>query len=64
MADSRKVAPRRGDVFLVSFDPTLDAEIKKTRPALVLARSTSAGSAGVWGVSRRRPWPRWIAPSW
>ena len=36
MADSRKVAPRRGDVFLVSFDPTLGAEIKKTRPALVL----------------------------
>jgi mRNA interferase MazF len=27
---------RRGDVFLVSFDPTLGAEIRKTRPALVL----------------------------
>lgn len=32
-----KVAfPRRGEVYLVSFDPTLGAEIKKTRPALVL----------------------------
>lgn len=28
--------PRRGKVYLVSFDPTLAAEIKKTRPALVL----------------------------
>jgi mRNA interferase MazF len=27
---------RRGDVFLVGFDPTLGAEIRKTRPALVL----------------------------
>jgi len=29
-------APRRGEVYLVSFDPTLGAEIKKTRPALVI----------------------------
>ena len=28
--------PRRGEVYLVSFDPTLGVEIKKTRPALVL----------------------------
>ena len=28
--------PRRGEVYLVSFDPTLGAEIKKTRPALVI----------------------------
>ncbi len=28
--------PRRGDVWLVNFDPTLGAEIKKTRPALIL----------------------------
>ncbi|MBI3662508.1 MAG: type II toxin-antitoxin system PemK/MazF family toxin [Acidobacteria bacterium] len=27
---------RRGDILLVSFDPTLGAEIRKTRPALVL----------------------------
>src|SRR5437763_3484579 len=29
--------PRRGDIWLVSFDPTLGAEIKKTRPAIVLS---------------------------
>lgn len=37
MATARRVAvPRRGDVFVVRFDPTLGAEIQKTRPALVL----------------------------
>ena len=37
MAAPRTIAsPRRGDVWLVSFDPTVGAEIKKTRPALIL----------------------------
>ena len=30
------MTPRRGDVYLVSFDPTVGAEIRKTRPALVV----------------------------
>ena len=28
---------RRGDVFLVNFDPTIGAEIRKARPALVVS---------------------------
>lgn len=37
MATKPKVAyPRRGEVYLVSFDPTIGAEIKKTRPALIV----------------------------
>ena len=28
--------PKRGDIHLVNFDPTLGAEIQKTRPALTL----------------------------
>lgn len=37
MAEKSKVThPKRGEVYLVSFDPTLGAEIRKTRPALVL----------------------------
>lgn len=28
--------PRRGDIFLVDFDPTIGAEIRKTRPALIV----------------------------
>ena len=32
----RVAAIRRGDIYLVSFDPTVGHEIKKTRPALVI----------------------------
>ena len=30
------MTPKRGEVYLVSFDPALGAEIQKTRPALIL----------------------------
>ena len=37
MAKRRTLSyPRRGEVHLVRFDPTIGAEIRKTRPALVL----------------------------
>jgi len=29
--------PKRGEVWLVNFEPTLGAEIKKTRPAVVVS---------------------------
>ena len=29
-------SPRRGEVYLVNFDPTIGSEIRKTRPALIL----------------------------
>jgi len=29
--------PKRGEIWLVSFDPTIGAEIKKTRPAVVIS---------------------------
>ncbi|MBV9385052.1 MAG: type II toxin-antitoxin system PemK/MazF family toxin [Chroococcidiopsidaceae cyanobacterium CP_BM_ER_R8_30] len=35
-AKRRMTYPQRGEVYLVSFDPTIGAEIQKTRPALVL----------------------------
>ena len=28
--------PRRGDLYLVNFDPTIGAEVRKTRPAMVV----------------------------
>lgn len=31
-----KEFPKRGEVYLVRFDPTVGAEIRKTRPALVV----------------------------
>ncbi len=30
------IVPKRGEVYLVSFDPTVGVEIQKTRPALVI----------------------------
>jgi mRNA interferase MazF len=33
--------PRRGEIHLVSFDPTVGAEIRKTRPALVILNDLS-----------------------
>ena len=37
MAKKRPVeSPRRGDIYIVRFDPTQGSEISKTRPALIL----------------------------
>lgn len=33
--------PRRGDVWLVSFDPSIGGEIQKTRPALVVSNDSA-----------------------
>ncbi|MBZ5727349.1 MAG: type II toxin-antitoxin system PemK/MazF family toxin [Acidobacteriia bacterium] len=33
--------PRRGEIYLVAFDPTLGHEIQKTRPAVVLQNDIS-----------------------
>ena len=33
---AKVVQPRRGEVYLVSLDPTVGAEIRKTRPAVVV----------------------------
>ena len=42
MSEKRKVTyPKRGEVYLVNFDPTIGAEIKKTRPALILQNDVS-----------------------
>ncbi|RUS97614.1 mRNA interferase PemK [Dulcicalothrix desertica PCC 7102] len=42
MAAKRTVThPKRGEIYLVSFDPTIGAEIQKTRPALVLQNNVS-----------------------
>src|ERR1700687_5681758 len=36
MGDTSGITPKRGDVFLVNFDPTVGSEIQKTRPALII----------------------------
>ena len=37
----RQINPRRGELYLVNFDPTVGSEIKKTRPALILQNDIS-----------------------
>lgn len=41
MARKQIKAPRRGEIYLVNFDPTVGSEINKTRPALVIQNDTS-----------------------
>jgi mRNA interferase MazF len=33
--------PRRGDIYLVAFDPTMGHEIQKTRPVAVIQNDVS-----------------------
>lgn len=42
MAKGAKVSsPKRGEIYLVDFEPTRGAEIKKTRPALIVQNDTA-----------------------
>jgi mRNA-degrading endonuclease toxin of MazEF toxin-antitoxin module len=44
---------KRGEVFLVNFDPTVGAEAKKTRPAVVVSNDVNnTHSPSVWGHPR------------
>lgn len=47
--------PERGDVWLVSFDPTIGSEIRKTRPAVVVS-SNAVGRLPVKLVAPVTDW--------
>ena len=38
---AKRLTPKRGEVFLVNFDPTIGSEIRKTRPALILQNNVA-----------------------
>ena len=42
---------RRQDVFLVNFDPTIGAEAKKTRPALVVSNNINNAHSPIVSIS-------------
>lgn len=44
---TRRAGLRRGEVYLVNFDPTVGSEIRKTRPALVIQNDVSNRSSDV-----------------
>lgn len=52
--------PRRGEVWLVNFDPTVGAEIKKTRPAVVLS-SDAVGRLPIKLVAPVTDWKDYFA---
>ena len=41
------IRPKRGDIYLVNFDPRLGAEIRKTCPALILQNDIANKSSPV-----------------
>ena len=47
--------PKRGEVWLVNFDPTIGAEIKKKRPAVVI----SSDAVGVLPIKLIAPITEW-----
>lgn len=54
--------PRRGEIYLVSLDPTIGSEIKKTRPAVIIQNdvgnqySSTTIVAPISGISKvKRP---------
>lgn len=42
---------KRGDIFLVNFDPTVGAEAKKTRPALVVSNDVNNAHSPIVSIS-------------
>jgi len=41
MSRAERAAPQRGEVWWMSFDPSLGGEIKKTRPAVVVSNDAA-----------------------
>ena|SRR3989338_5617317 len=60
---AKKQEVKRGEVYLVSFDPTVGSEIKKTRPAVVIQNdianrySPVTIVAAITSGTERRPHP-------
>lgn len=45
------VSIKRGEVFLVNFDPTVGAEAKKTRPAVVVSNDINNAHSPIVSIS-------------
>ena len=52
--------PKRGEIWLVNFDPTVGAEIKKTRPAVIIS-SDAVGRLPVKLVAPITDWKDYYA---
>jgi mRNA interferase MazF len=54
--------PKRGEIWLVNFDPTVGTEIKKTRPAIVVS-SDAVGRLPIKLVAPITDWKDHYAPN-
>jgi mRNA interferase MazF len=54
--------PRRGEIWLVNFDPTLGSEIRKVRPALVVS-SDAMGRLPIKLVAPLTDWKPYFSPN-
>ena len=52
--------PKRGEIWLVNFDPTVGAEIKKVRPAVVIS-SDASGKLPIKLVAPVTDWKPYFA---
>lgn len=55
LLSTNPVTPKRGEVCLVNFDPTVGAEIKKKRPAIVV----NSDAVGILPVKLIAPVTEW-----
>ena len=60
MSSTSPSRPRRSEVWLVNFDPTVGAEIKKKRPAVVLS-SDAVGRLPIKLVAPATDWKDYFA---
>ncbi|MEO8497107.1 MAG: type II toxin-antitoxin system PemK/MazF family toxin [Planctomycetota bacterium] len=62
MSSTPSSLPQRGEVWKVSFDPTVGAEIRKTRPAVVIS-SDAVGRLPIKLVVPITDWKPAFAPN-
>ena len=62
MSNPSPATPRRGEIWLVNFDPAVGAEIQKTRPAVVVG-SDAVGRLPIKLVAPITDWKEYLAPN-
>ena len=62
MSSTNPLNPKRGEIWLVSLDPTIGSEIRKTRPAVVLS-SDGVGRLPVKLIAPITDWKDHYAPN-
>ena len=62
MSSLSSPTPKRGEVWLVNFDPTVGTEIKKIRPAVVVS-SDAVGRLPIKLVAPLTEWKEYFSPN-